>query len=320
MTIDYATKRGMQVKRAVYFFCPLPELDIVAHNVLESLRARYPLREMGLTVDNLPAYAMEDGAGNRYDFVSMDYYFSHRYDRYLEMANTHFGDYDVAGYINWHGGANAPDKVLTAHTIGDVVTGVYAPSHPTYLRNLAVAIERGRAAAGLLDFTTHTEATHWSGAIHGSDTALIAQFQVPLFDIEIGSEPETLANPAAAQVLADALLQVFSSDERPISILCLGGIHFDSTYSEALIQEKRPISIGHFLPTIWLANGDYSGERGLELLRRAREAVVGGVDAIVFNDNMQKPFKDCIRAFAQETGLPLLKHRTLRTPGSFLQK
>lgn len=306
------------MKRAVYYFCPLPELDVVAANVLESLKSRYDLQPSGLAVDGLPAYCYEDAAGNRYDFVSMSYYFSHRYEDYLDMANTHFGDVDVAGYINWHGGANAPDRVLTAHTIGDVVTGQFAPSNPTYLRNLAVALENGRAAAGLEDFTTHTEATHWSGAIHGSDTALIEQYKVPLFDIEIGSEPGTLANPAAAQVLADALLQVFSSEQRPTTILCLGGIHFDDTYSQALIQQEKPISIGHFLPTVWLAAGDYSGDRGLQLLQHALDTVDGGVDAIVYNDNMQKPYKDCIRAFAQQTGLPLLKHRKLREPGSFL--
>ena len=168
--------------------------------------------------------------------------------------------------------------------------------------------------AGLDDFTTHTEATHWSGAIHGSDTALIEQLQVPIVDIEIGSAPETLADLRAAAVLADALLAVFDDDRRPKTLLCLGGIHFDSTYSAALIQPALPLSIGHFLPTIWLVNGDYSGERGLALLQHALDTVIGGVDAIVFNDNMKKPVKDCVRAFAEQSSLPLLKHRRLHAP------
>lgn len=302
------------MKKAVYFFCPDPALDAVATGVLKCLKARLPLAESGLVVDGMPAYTYTDERGNRFDFVSCANYFSWCYDAYLPMANAHFADYDVAGYINWHGGASAPDKVLTVHTIGNVVTGHFAPSEPSYLRSLALALERGRAAAGLEDFTTHTEATHWSGIVHGSDPALIEGFPVPIFDIEVGSEPETLNDPAAHGVLAEALLRVFDDAPRPKVVLCLGGIHFDDTYSQALIQQQVPISIGHFLPSIWLAEGDYTGERGLAMLRHALETVRGGVDAIVFNDNLKKPLKDCARALAQETGLPLLKHRKLRAP------
>ena len=97
-------------------------------------------------------------------------------------------------------------------------------------------------------------------------------------------------------------------------ILCLGGIHFDETYSKALLQQELPISIGHFLPTVWLVGGDYTGQRGLDFLQHALETVHGGVDAIVYNDNMKKPVKDCVREFAAKTGLPLLKHRRLHTP------
>ena len=54
--------------------------------------------------------------------------------------------------------------------------------------------------------------------------------------------------------------------------------------------------------------------RGLDFLSHALETVRGGVDAIVYNDNMKKPVKDCVREFAARTGLPLLKHRRLHTP------
>lgn len=302
------------MKKAVYFFCPDPALDTVATGVLKLLKERLPLTESGLQVDGMRAYTYIDERGDRFDFVSCANYFSWCYDVYLPMANAHFADYDVAGYINWHGGASAPDRVLTVHTIGNVLTGHFAPSQPTYLRNLALALERGRVEAGLSDFTTHTEATHWSGIVHGSDPALIEGFPVPIFDIEVGSEADTLRNEAAHAVLAQALLHVFDDSPRPKVVLCLGGIHFDDTYSQALIQQQVPISIGHFLPTIWLSEESYTGERGLATLRHALESVQGGVDAIVFNDNLKKPFKDCARALAQEQALPLLKHRRLRTP------
>ena len=302
------------MKRAVYFFCPLPELDVVASNVLGMLHRKLPMQASGLVVDGMDAQYYVDENGNRFDFVSCAYYFSHRYEQYLDMACRHFDDYDVAGYINWHGGTGAPDNVLTVHTIGDVATGRFAPSRPDYMHMLASAIESGRVAYGLSHFTTQTEATHWSGAIHGSDPTLIESFRAPLFDIEIGSTPSAWANPSAAQVLAEALLSVFDDAPKPKVVLCLGGIHFDPTYSAALISQEVAISIGHFLPTIWLTEGDYTAERGLAMLHHAKSTIVGGVDAIVYNDNMPKAVKDCVRDFAVQTGLQLLKHRRLRTP------
>ena len=172
-TVKNNREEGFLLKKAVFYFCPDPALDLVATNVLDILKSTLPLQESGLVVDGLPAYTYTDERGDRFDFVSMAYYFSHRYETYLPVVNEHFADCDVAGYINWHGGANAPDKVLTVHSIGDVMTGRFAPAHPGYLRALARALEEGRVEKGLADFTVHTEATHWSGAIHGSDPALI---------------------------------------------------------------------------------------------------------------------------------------------------
>lgn len=244
------------MKKAVYFFCPDPSLDEVASGVLAALKDTLPLSESGLVVDGMPAYTFTDAAGNRFDFVSCAYYFSHRYETYLPMANKNFADYDVAGYINWHGGANAPDKVLTVHTIGNVTTGHFAPSDPVLLRNLAVAIERGRVDAGLDDFSTHTEATHWSGAIHGSDPALIEAFPVPIFDIEIGSEPETLKNRAAAGVLANACCASLTRMTGPRSFCAWAASILTTPTQKPCFSRSCPISIGHFLPSqsgLWAA-------------------------------------------------------------------
>jgi len=281
---------------------------------MEKVKSLLPLQESGLIVDGMPAYLFIDCEGNRFDFVSCDYYLSHRYDKYLPMMNEHFADYDIAGYINWHGGANAPDKVLTVHTIGDVITGKFAPSNPLYTKNLAVALEKWRVNLDLADFTTYTEATHWSGAIHGSDTALLEGYPVPMLDIEIGSEQETLENPIAQEAIARALTEVFQSEVRPRSILALGGIHFDETYSATLKDVASGISVGHYLPTIWLVNGGYEEEVGLAKLFHAVETIEGGIDAVVYNDNMKKPVKDCVRAFAAKIGKPLYKHRRLYDP------
>jgi D-tyrosyl-tRNA(Tyr) deacylase len=169
-------------------------------------------------------------------------------------------------------------------------------------------------ALGLDDFTTHTEATHWSGSIHGSDTALLEEYKVPMFDIEIGSLPETLANPVAAEAIARTLVEVFKSDVRPKTVLALGGIHFDDTYSKALRDDDSGVSVAHFLPTVWLVNGGYEGEAGVAKLTHAMEQIAGGIDAVIYNDNMKKPVKDCVRAFAEKSGKQLLKHRRLHNP------
>lgn len=50
----------------------------------------------------------------------------------------------LPGVVNWHGGKNAPDKILTVHSTGDVVGKIFAPSNPIYLRNLLLAIEENR--------------------------------------------------------------------------------------------------------------------------------------------------------------------------------
>ena len=302
------------MKKAVYFFCPVEELDICASGTLRHIKELLPLKESGITVDDTAAYYYIDDDGNRFDFVSCSYYLSHRYDKYLPMMTEHFSNYDVAGYINWHGGANAPDKVLTVHSVGDVMTGKFAPSNPTYIKNLAVSLEKWRQNLGLSYFTTYTEATHWSGSIHGSDTALLEAYTVPMFDIEIGSQPETWANKAAQEALARTLTEVFKSNDRPKTILALGGIHFDETYSNSLKDAMSGISVGHYLPTVWLTGGGYEGEAGLDMLAHAVSTIAGGIDAVVFNDNMKKPVKDCVRAFAAKIGKPLLKHRRLNEP------
>jgi len=112
----------------------------------------------------------------------------------------HFSDFDLAGIITWHEGQNAPDKILTVHTTGDVDSGNFGPASPEYMRNLLLALERNRIKAELEDFSVTTEATHWSGMVYGGGTPdMIPQFPVPLLDIEIGSSPDSWPNETAVR-------------------------------------------------------------------------------------------------------------------------
>ena len=153
------------MRKAVYFFCTDYERDEVAPRVLNYLKENYDLKLVDFKFANRDVYEYHDDRGNLFSFVETDKVLSYDYDLYIPLLNKYFKDYDVAGVVNWHGGKNAPDKILTVHSTGDVVGKIFAPSNPIYLRNLLLAIEENRVKSNLEDFTTMTEATHWTGTI-----------------------------------------------------------------------------------------------------------------------------------------------------------
>ena len=129
------------MKKAVYFFCTDYERDEVAPRVLDYSKENYDLKLADFKFADRDVYEYTDDMGNLFSYVETDKVLSYDYDLYIPLLNKYFGDYDVAGVINWHGGKNAPDKILTVHSTGDVVGKVFAPSNPIYLRNLLLAIE-----------------------------------------------------------------------------------------------------------------------------------------------------------------------------------
>ena len=150
------------MRKAVYFFCTDYERDEVAPRVLNYLKENYDLKLADFKFANRDVYGYHDDRGNLFSFVETDKVLSYDYDLYIPLLNKYFKDYDVAGVVNWHGGKNAPDKILTVHSTGDVIGKIFAPSNPVYLRNLLLAIEENRVKSNLDDFTTMTEATHWT--------------------------------------------------------------------------------------------------------------------------------------------------------------
>ncbi|MDO5307849.1 MAG: D-aminoacyl-tRNA deacylase, partial [bacterium] len=248
------------MRKAVYFFCTDYERDEVAPRVLNYLKENYDLKLADFKFANRDVYEYHDDRGNLFSFVETDKVLSYDYDLYIPLLNKYFKDYDVAGVVNWHGGKNAPDKILTVHSTGDVVGKIFAPSNPIYLRNLLLAIEENRVKSNLDDFTTMTEATHWTGTIQGQDINLIDKYQVPIFDIEIGSTLESWTNPVAESVLANSLFRVFDDDIKPELkdikvLLCTGGMHFEETFSNVIINTEKPISIVHILSNQWMFQG-----------------------------------------------------------------
>ena len=304
-------------QRAVLFFCTDLERDPVAPRVFEASTRILDLRETGDTVDGFPVLAHRDGEGREFVYVRTEEVLSHAYPRYLPALNGLCAEFDLALVVNWHEGANAPESILMAHTTGDVPSGAFGAAHPALTMGVLRALERSRREAGLDHYRTVTEATHWSGVPYGHPPALLAEYPVPLLDVEIGSSPASWADPAAVEALARALPRVFDEAEGPhASLLCLGGIHFEPAFRDAVLGEARPhrVAVSHILANQWLAAGGYEGEEGVEKLARCAATITGGVDAVVFHDNLKGPLKAAARALGERLGVPAFQHRRLRQP------
>src|SRR5688572_7867415 len=267
------------MSKTLYLFCNDPHKDPVAHRVFAATEDFLHLRAAGFEVDGWPVLLHEDGEGHSYFYVRTAEVVSHDYRRYLPVLLSRFADFDQAGLVNWHEGANAPDAVFTVHTTGDVASGRFGAADPRLMRNLCLAIERNRQKLGPASFTTALEATHWSGVPHGGSPKWIVEYPVPLLDIEIGSSPACWSNPAAAQVVARSLVEVFAAhgEPPPRSLLCVGGVHVEPAFRAALFgcRPERPLAVSHILPNHWLDG--YDSEEGAVKLDACVASILGGI-------------------------------------------
>lgn len=302
---------------AVYFFCVGEGYDMVSAKVFRVVEELLNPRETGIIVDGYPVLEHIDDSGNRFCFMRQNMLVSYDFRRYLPVLKEHFAGFDMAAEVNWHEGANAPDKVLTVHTIGDVEAGVFTPGEPRFMRNLLLALERNRAEAGLDDFSTVTEATHWTGTFKGQNPRDLDEFPVPTFDIEIGSTPESWNNDGAIEVLARSLTSPFSEEAPLKNLLCVGGVHFEHSFSDAALAAEHPFGVSHILPNQWIVSGEYQTDEGYEKLRKAAQSIRGGVEAVIFHEGMKAPFRNQCRRLGEELAVPVYKHKKLRKPGEW---
>ena len=308
----------MAARKAVYIFCRDLDEDPVAPHVFAAVEELLAPREAGFTIDRDPVLVAEAG-GDSFYYVRTDVVLSHDFKRYLPALNEHFSDFDFAGLVNWHGGKNAPDEIFTVHSTGDVGSGNYGPVHPVYMRNLLLALDANRKAAGLDSFRTITEATHWSGIPYGGQPEVIPLYGVPLVDVEIGSTPKSWSNPIAARTVAQSLQQCFSGAEmsgRLKTLLCAGGVHLEPSFCTAAVNESNdfPLAVSHILPSYWIEVGGYDTEAAAGKLESCVSSIVGGIDAIVLHDDLKGRYKAPFRALAERLGIPVFKHRALRQP------
>ena len=309
----------MSIKKAIYYFGVNIDIDPVALRVFSSLeKLDKKLETIDLTIDGYDVLKHTDQKGNEFYFVRTDRVIWHDINFYLPIMNKHFADFDFGGLITWHEGGNAPDKIFTIHSAGDVLSGNFGPANPKYMRNLLLSLEKNRASSPLIDYSVVAEATHWSSIVYsGVKADLIHEYNVPTVDIEIGSSMECWSNSDAADVIAKSLFDVFNDDDKEIvSLLCAGGVHFDPAFAEAVFADwkNKAFGVSHIMANQWLVGGCYEEQNGLDKIENCIKSIIGGIDGIVIHDKMKGTYKDQFRAIAQKYNVVVFKHQQLRRP------
>lgn len=207
---------------AVWFFSMGEGVHHVSRDVYTRVEALFSPEPEGWSVDGYPVTRCRDAWGHTHRFLRTRTLVSYDYAAYLPVLRERFAGADLAGEVTWHAGDNAPDRVLTAHTIGDVPSGVFCSSRPEVLRNLLESLEDHAAALGLEGWRALPEATHWSGSCHGGNPADLSRYPSMLVDVELGSTPDAWENPRAQEALARSLLEALRPRPRMVHLLCLG--------------------------------------------------------------------------------------------------
>ena len=293
-------------------------IDPVASNVFNYLESHFSLSETNIIIDDYPV--MEHNNGNSFQFVRLNDVLSHNYAKYLPLLDSYFRDFSIAGIVNWHEGANSPDRILTVHTTGDTASGNFGNSDPVYFKNLICSLEENRKKYQLEDFRVMTEATHWSGIPYGQPPELITKYAVPMYDIEIGSTAESWNNETAVRVLAESLLNSFNEFQinQMKTLVCAGGIHFEESFSNIILEKDNNISIGHILANQWVSD-NYAGDIGFNKLDNCMKSIIGKINGIIFHDNLKGEYKQVCRETAAKYRIYAGKHKILRTPDELIK-
>lgn len=297
--------------KALYFFCMDTAKDQVASNVYQQLTQLIKLQPLNQEVDDMPIMYFADERDNTSYIVRTNQLLCENHNRYQPLIDQ-FSDVDIIGFVNWHGGEKAPDNILSVHTVGDVTQAIYPPSQPTLTTHLMRLLETHRSQLNLSTFTVTSEATHWSGVVYGLSVDDLKQVNTPLIDIEIGSSEQAYLNQTAGKAIALSLIDLFSVQHSYPTLLYIGGIHFETTISEAILRQNNPVALTHILPSCWVENDMYRGENGLLNFKRCIDSIQGGIDGIVMHEKLKGPTKATLRTLAEQLGVALIKRKELK--------
>lgn len=303
------------MKTVLLTFCCDLGRDPVSARVLERVLAAEDFEELDFSVDGRPVLTTRRDDATFY-LLRLDTVLSHAYDRYARVINERFGEVDAVVFVNWHEGAKAPDAIFTVQTTGDMRSGTFSPVDPRVSRGLYLAIEAERVRSGLESFSTWMEATHWSGVVYGEQSGeAVGKIRPSVIDVEIGSRPQDWSDQRAVDVLAVALFRMFDTWDKPVrSLFCMGGVHFDPAFTQAVRDhgERLGIAVSHILPNHWLVSEGYDDPQRFEDLQRCVRSIEGGVDTIVFHDNLKGPFKEQAKRLGETLGVPVKSHKKFR--------
>jgi hypothetical protein len=304
------------LNKIIYLFCINNNIDPVASKVLDYLKKNYTLIETDIIIDGYTVlyYKVKN---NIYYFISLNNVLSHDYKSYYSVLNTYFSDALFGGIVNWHQGLNAPDKILTVHSTGDVEKGIFGRADGGQIKSIFLALERNRKSEKLLDFTTLIEGTHWSGSLYTQSSELILKIKFPIYDIEIGSYKNSWENPLAIKVLAKSLIDIQLYDQMIPSIIVVGGQHFENSFATFIGMENIKLSISHILPNQWINNEHYINSNGKDKLFNCINSVSDSVVAIVYHDGIKGIYKNLCRETAKLLGLSCFKHKKLKNLDNF---
>jgi D-tyrosyl-tRNA(Tyr) deacylase len=304
------------MKEILLVFCVDLQKDPVSARVLERMLELRPFVPTAIEVDGRSVLSCSDGKMT-FHLLRLDNVLSHAYERYSAAINEHFSSCDAVVIVNWHEGAKAPNSIFTVQTTGDMKSGHFSRVDPRVTRALFLSIEETRKSKHLDAFTTWMEATHWSGVVYGEQPGeYVSRIRPSVIDVEIGSCQEDWGNPLAADVMASALLELSHYDDAtPVSLLCLGGVHFEPGFTN-LVKEygaSQRVALSHILSNHWLVSEGYEDPSRLPSLLACGESIAGGVDAVVYHDNLKRSLKQQARQLAVRLGVPLLSHKKLRS-------
>jgi D-tyrosyl-tRNA(Tyr) deacylase len=302
--------------QSLFLFCTDSTKDPVSPQVYNMCLESLPLKADGASILGSPVKVYETSRGSRACLAPIPFVASHRWSNLQEDLRRDFGEFDQIVIVNWHQGTKAPERVFCAHTAADVPSGNFAPANPSLLCSLLHAVERSRVKRGLCDWSTLIEASHWSGIPHGGSPSEVTSPGVPIIDFEIGSFPQDWTHPDAVSAMVDAIATFDEVPDSAItSLVFCGGEHFEKGATQPLFrQDGLPVFFSHHLPNQWMVSGNYGDEDGVRKVLAAAASVKGGVQGLVFHDNLKGPIKETVRLAAQKLGVPSFNHKKLRDP------
>lgn len=293
----------------LFLFCSNQTIDPVAPAILQQAKAYYAAISTSFVIENRPVFQTQIN-DHSFFFAETSNIASKLYSDIADEINLQFSDVDMIGLVNWHEGANAPEKIFCAHSTADVPSGIFGTTSGESLAAVLLAIEFERSSAGLTDFRTLFEASHWSGSMYGRPSVELLQIKAPVFDIEIGSTPNDWNHTGAQEVLVKALGRIpeYYKYDKPRA-LYVGGIHFESSATEIVFQSAV---IEHHLPNQWLVSGEYQLPGGEMKIIAAAESCLLMPELIVYHAGLKSVYKECVRKAAELLKIPCLSHKQLR--------